>query len=328
MGERDAEGVGPERADDEATDRPVPTERTGLNGHGLNGHGLTGTGLNGHDRTGPAHALHEGTAPESTGVARGRTQDKAGTTDTADTTHVVDVRAIEHTSARADLVAASPASAPAATAAAARVRAARSLSISGTLAAWARGLYITGIALLVVAAGVLVAVIAILSPEAWPIDVMIALAGLPVALAIAWIVRRAAGPASEGFVGAVTRTPLVAIAPPPRPAGLGTPWAVVRAIGLLPAVIVLVALGMVVFAGDALALGRSDEALRVGAAAITCDVLIALAALVLALGGAVAQAGRAVGERERHLGARFYAVSLPDGQSGTATGICAVPEPL
>jgi hypothetical protein len=312
MGEFEAEGPQPDRTQGDAAHVPAPADESDRNGHsvngyGLNGHGLNGQSLNGQSLNGHRHVSAHGSedtlsvapAPADPGVAANLSTPKAPN--------------------------ALPAQYPAPETHSGRVD--RTLSISGALSAWARGLVAAGILLLVAAAAVLALVLVILSPEAWSIDLMIALAGLPVALAVAWIVRRAAGSASDGFVGAVTRTPLVAIAPPPRPGALGSPLAVLRAIGLLPAVFVLLALGVVVAGGDAIALGRSDEALRVGAAAITCDGLLALAALLLALGGAVARAGHAVGERERNLGARFYAVALPDGHNGTATGICAVPEP-
>lgn len=307
MGEYDAESTPPDRPDSNAAPRPVPAGPTSLNGHGLNGHHLNGHGDSEREQT--ARALPDASDAD----ARPAVEEAHSWAVDATTPSAAGLASAARTGAGAI---ATPAE-----------QSTRTLSISAALSSWARGLFTAGILLLVAAGAVLASVIAILTPEAWSIDLMIVLAGLPVALAVAWIVRRAAGVASDSFVGAVTRTPLVAIAPPPRPGALGSPWAVLRAIGLVPAVVVLLVLGAVVIAGDALALGRSDEALRVGAAAITCDGLIALAALLLALGGAVAHAGRAVSDRERQVGARFYAVALPDGQNGLATGICAVPEP-
>jgi hypothetical protein len=211
------------------------------------------------------------------------------------------------------------------------VRRAQPLAISVALARWGRGLVVAGLVLLAAAAGVLLGVMLLLSPGAWPIDAMIGLAGLPVAVAVVWIVRRAAAGVGGEFVRAVTGTPLVAIEAPSRPPALATPAAVLRTLGLLPALVALALLAAGVAAGDALALGMDNGALRLGAVAVTCDGLVALAALLLALGLEVAALGRAVADHERTVGARFYALMLADVSAGSETGttaVCAVPEPV
>jgi hypothetical protein len=200
------------------------------------------------------------------------------------------------------------------------------LCVSAALVAWARGLVALSLALLALVGALLASVLVVLSLAAWTIDVMIAVAGLPVVVAIFWIIGRAFGSAGDGFVRGVTSTPLVAITPPPRPRELATPISIVRLAGLRPAIAALGALGFLVVVGDIWAAQVSLSALRMGALAVTCDGLAALAALVLALGVALGRLGRAVAAREHTVGARFYALGAPGDASGaSAIAVCAVP---
>lgn len=206
------------------------------------------------------------------------------------------------------------------------------LGISRALVRWSRGLLGVGLLLLLAMLGGLLAVFVTYS---WTIDLMIVLASLPVALAIAlvfvWFMRRALVAVAGSFVRGVTSTPLVAIDPPPRPASLASPFAVVRAAGLMPALLILALVACTVAGVDIWAATTSDVALRVGAMAVTCDGLAGLAVLVLTLGGAVGGLGRTIAAREREVGARFYALAVPadaQGQSGPLTAVCAVPEPM
>lgn len=200
------------------------------------------------------------------------------------------------------------------------------LCVSAALVAWGRGLEALSLALLALVGAILAGVLVVLSPAAWTIDVMIALASLPVVVAILWIVGRALGSVSHGFVRGVTSTPLVAITPPPRPPELATPISALRLSGLRPAIIALSALGLLVVVGDVWAAHVPLSALRMGALAVTCDGLAALAALLLALGLALGRLGRAVASHERSVGARFYAFAAPGDASGaSAIAVCAVP---
>jgi hypothetical protein len=84
----------------------------------------------------------------------------------------------------------------------------------------------------------------------------------------------------------------------------------------------------VVAAVDVWAATTGDVALRVGALAVSCDGLAGLAVLMLTLGGMVGGLGRTIAAREHEVGARFYAVALPEGQGSPQTAVCAVPEPM
>jgi hypothetical protein len=199
------------------------------------------------------------------------------------------------------------------------------LRVSTALAAWGRALVGLGAALLAVVAVVLASAV-VLAPTAWAVDLLIAVAGLPVVAAVMWIVGRAFSATNDGFVRGVTSTPLIAITPPPRPAALATPFSALRFSGLGPAAIGLGVLICLIGVGDVVATRVPLNALRLGALAVTCDGLAALAALLLALGLAIGRLGHAVAFHERTVGARFYTLATPADASGTSEiGVCAVP---
>jgi hypothetical protein len=205
------------------------------------------------------------------------------------------------------------------------------LRVSAALIGWGRGLAALGTACLVLIAIGLAWVLAVLSRAAWTVDAMIAISGVPVFVAVLWVVRRALGPAGEGFVQGVTSTYLVSLAPPSRPASLASPAAALRALRLWPALALVAALGAIVALGDVVVFIASHAtAVRIGALAVTCDGLGALAALALALGWGIGGLGRAIAAREHTLGVRFYALAAPaDGQSDDdepgGMAVCAVP---
>jgi hypothetical protein len=207
-------------------------------------------------------------------------------------------------------------------------RSLRPLSVSAALLAWGRGLVVASMVVLAIVAAILIGVLVVLSTPGWPLAVMVALAGLPVVIAVVWVIGRALGPAGDSFVRGVTSTPLVAITPPARPSALATPISTVRLSGLGPALLALVLLVGLVLAGDLWAMRVPNSAVRVGALAVTCDGLAALAALLLALGLAISRIGRAVAFHERIVGARFYALAAPadaSGQGASEIAVCAVP---
>jgi hypothetical protein len=203
------------------------------------------------------------------------------------------------------------------------------LWVSMALAMWGRALLVLSVALLAIVVAILGGVLVVLSPAAWTIDLMIALTGLPVAVAIPWVVGRALGAVSEGFVRGVTSTPLVAISPPPRPSALATPISTLRLSGLGPAVVALGALACLIVLGDVWAARMPLTGVRVGALAVTCDGLAALAALLLALGLAIGRIGRAVAAYESTVGARFFVLAVPPAAENTSgpgeIAVCAVP---
>lgn len=206
------------------------------------------------------------------------------------------------------------------------------LSVSRALRGWSRGLLGMGLFLLL---AMLAGLLVVFLVYTWTVDLMIVLASLPVALAIAlvfvWFMRRALVSVAGSFVNSITSTPLVAIEPPPRPATLASPLAVVRAIGLLPVMLLVVLLVCVVAGVDVWVATTGDVALRVGALAVSCDGLAGLAVLVLTLGGMVGGLGRTIAARESEVGARFYVLAMPpsqEGQGGAQIAVCAVPEPV
>lgn len=202
------------------------------------------------------------------------------------------------------------------------------LNVSRALVGWSRGMLGLGWVLLL---ALLLELLLVFLAYAWSVDLMIVLAGLPVVVAVVWIVRRAVTSAADGFVRGITSTPLVAITPPPRPATLASPAATLRALGVLPALGIILLAGAVVAGVDAWAASTGNVWLRVGTLAVTFDGLAVLAVLVLTLGGALAGLGRAIAARERDVGARFYALAAPadaSGQGGALTAVCAVPEPM
>jgi hypothetical protein len=204
------------------------------------------------------------------------------------------------------------------------------LGVSRALGGWSGALLALGLLLLLGMFGGLVLVFLAYS---WTVALMILvaclLAGVPVAVAVVWIVRRSV---AESFVRGITSTPLVAILPPPRPAALASPGALLRTLGLVPALAVVIVLACAVAGVDVWAATTANDALRIGSLAVTCVGLTALGVLVLTLGGTVAGLGRAIAARERDVGARFYALAVPvepgGGQGGALTAVCAVPEPM
>ncbi len=202
------------------------------------------------------------------------------------------------------------------------------LRVSKALVAWGRALVAIGLVLLALVVVGLVRVLVALSLSAWVVDLMIVISGLPVVVAMLWIVGRAMRSASDGFVRGVTTTYLVALAPPARPAALSTPLAVLRTLRLLPALLWLGVVAVLAAGGDWLVAGMPDSTLRIGATAVTCDGLAALAALALALGWGVRGLGRAIAAREQAAGAGYYALEAPPEAADAGTwriAICAVP---
>jgi hypothetical protein len=202
------------------------------------------------------------------------------------------------------------------------------LRVSDTLAAWGGGLLVAGCAGFLLTVGALAGVARVFASAGAVVVTMIALSGVPVFLAVFWIVSRALRSSTAQFVEAVVATPLMALDPPPRPAALAGPLATLRFLRLGAALVAGLLLALVVAGADVAAGWLGSQAVRIGAFAVSIDGLGALAALLLALGWGTMRLGGALARRERELGARYFALRpARDGIGGTVpeVAVCAVP---
>jgi hypothetical protein len=202
------------------------------------------------------------------------------------------------------------------------------LRISDALAAWGTGLLVAGCAAFLMVVGALAQVARTFLVAGPVIVTMITLSGIPVFIAVFWIVGRALRVSTMQFVRGVVATPLVALEPPPRPEVLAGPLATLRFLRL-SALVLAGLLFVLVVAGADMAVGwLGSENVRVGAYAVSIDGLGALTALLLALGWGISRLGGALARRERELGARFFALRPgPEAAGGMASevAVCAVP---
>lgn len=214
------------------------------------------------------------------------------------------------------------------TAAEASQPARKPLRISDALASWGSGLLVAGCVAFLTAVGALAQVARLFPSAGLVIVTMIVLSGIPVFLAVFWIVGRALRVSTAQFVQGVVATPLVALDPPPRPDVLAGPLATLRFLRLSGAVLAALLLVLAAAGGDVLVGGLASQSMRIGAYAVSIDGLGALTALLLALGWGIVRLGGALARREREVGARFFALGPAPDEAGAAApplAVCAVP---
>ncbi len=211
---------------------------------------------------------------------------------------------------------------------AARQPAPKPLRISDALAAWGSGLLVAGCVASLMVVGALALVARAFAAGGLVIVTMITLSGIPVFLAVFWIVGRALRVSTTQFVRGVVATPLVALEPPPRPAVLAGPLATLRFLRLGSLVLAGLLVVLAVAGADVAVGWLGSQSVRIGAYAVSIDGLGALTALLLALGWGITRLGGALARREHELGARFYARRPAPAEAvapAVEVAVCAVP---